>query len=317
MKKLLPFPVFFLIAFCLLSGGISGQQIQYNNQYLVNKFSLSPAFAGNNGYFEAFANYRKSWMGVAGSPETRGVNVNTSVLGNMGVGGTIHSEQVGIFRNSSVSLSYAYRLLLNDDHSLSFGLSAGILDNRIDLSGSRSLNSNDPIILNNQNVRTMVFNANFGALYKFRNLNVGVALPQLVPSKAENDAGTLYTLKMHNIIHMSYKHDINKDWQVEPLVVLRKTASTDLFYEVVALGKYREMVFAGLTYRKGSTMAMSVGGELYNRLTGCYSYEFAGGGMMAQSSGSHEITIGYLFGKNKNSIAPTDSNKPYYDWLNK
>lgn len=297
--------------------GLFAQQIQYNNQYLINRFSLSPAYAGSSGYFEGFANYRKSWVGVTGSPEIRGLNVNTAIMGNMGVGGVIHSEQTGIFRNTSVSLSYAYHLKVNDAHTVSFGLSAGALDNRIDLSGSKSLNSNDPLITSNQNVRTMVFNANFGVLYRFKGLQVGVALPQLVPSKAKNDAGTLYTLKMHNLVNLSYRYDINKDWQVEPVVVLRKTAATDLFYEAAAIGKYKEMVFAGLTYRKGSSMALTVGGELYDRITGSYSYEFAGGGMMAQSSGSHEITLGYLIGKNKNAVAPSDSKKPYYDWLNK
>lgn len=314
MKKILLSSLMILLSGmgCLLA-----QQIQYNNQYLVNRFSLSPAYAGSSGYFEGFANYRKSWLGVTGSPEIRGLNLNTAIKGNMGIGGIIHSEQTGIFRNTTVSLSYAYHLKINDAQAVSFGLSAGALDNRIDLSGSKSLNSNDPLITSSQNVRTMVFNANFGALYKFRNLEVGVALPQLVPSKAKNEAGTLYTLKMHNLVHASYSYDINKDWEVQPVAVLRKTASTDLFYEVAALGRYKEMVFAALTYRKGSSMALSLGGELYDRLVGSYSYEFAGGGMMAQSSGSHEITLGYLIGKNKNAVAPSDSKKPYYDWLNK
>ena len=209
------------------------QQIQYSNQYLVNKYSLNPAYTGSSGYFQAFANYRKSWVGVSGAPEIRGVNVNSNFNGNMGLGGTIQSEQNGIFRNSTAALSYAYHLKLNDAQSLSFGLSAGVLQNNIDLSGSKSLNSSDPIITNNQNVRTMLFDANFGLVYKFKNLNIGFAAPHLVPSKAQNDAGTLYTLKMHNIIHASYLYDINKDWSVEPVVVLRKS-STSFFYEVAA-----------------------------------------------------------------------------------
>ena len=122
---------------------------------------------------------------------------------------------------------------------------------------------------------------------------------------------------MHNLIHLSYLVDLNKDLRLEPLVVLRKTASTDLFYEAAILAKYREMYFAGITYRKGSSMALTFGGELYGRFTASYSYEFAGGGMMAQSSGSHELTLGYFIGKNKNAVAPTDSKKPYYEWLNK
>lgn len=293
------------------------QQLQYNNQYLINRYSLSPAFAGTAGYFQGFANYRKSWAGVTGAPEIKGLNVNTMIMKNMGIGGVIHSEQTGIFRNTSLSLSYAYHLKINDAQLISFGINAGVLDNRIDLSGSKSLNSNDPLITSNQNVRTMVFNATFGALYKFKNFTAGLALPQLAPSKAKNDAGTLYSLKMHNLVHLSYLYDVNKDWQVEPVVVLRKTATTDLFYEVAALGKYREMIFAGVTYRKGSSIAVSVGGELYSRLTASYSYELGGGGMMSQSSGSHEITLGYFIGKNKNAVAPSDSKKPYYDWLNK
>lgn len=316
MKRILSVSIVFLAANLYFCNEIFAQQIQYGNQYLINKYSLNPAYTGNSGYFQAFANYRQSWVGVTGSPESRGVNVNSAFMQNMGLGGSIQSEQSGIFRNSTANLSYAYHLKLNDAHLVSFGLSAGVLQNNTDLSGSKSLNSGDPIITNNQNVSSMLFDADFGLMYRFKNLNVGIAIPHLVPSAAKNDAGTFYTLKMHQIIHLSYSYDINKDWNVEPFVVLRN-ASTGMFYEVSALGKYKDWVFAGITYRKESVIAANIGGNPFNNISLMYSYEFSANGMMGQSSGTHEISLGYFFGKNKNAVAPSDSKKPYYDWLNK
>src|SRR3989337_4393251 len=111
---------FFIFVGIMVPAVINAQQLPLGNQYLMNGFSLSPAYAEADDNMEALLSYRKDWTGVDGSPESKLINHNGSlpklfssrpkVPKDMGVGATIISEEVGIFRNTSVSLSYAYKI---------------------------------------------------------------------------------------------------------------------------------------------------------------------------------------------------------------
>lgn len=316
MNKILRY---FFLVLCLtgLYGILHGQQISLNNQYLVNKYSLSPAYAGSNGNFESFVAYRKDWLSVEGAPESRGINVNGGIFNNMGVGGTIISDQIGIFRTFSTSLSYAYHLKIATVQSLSFGISAGLLENHINLSSS-TVQAADPVILNNQNVKAMTFDATFGILYQYENLNFGIVLPRLLESKIKNENDEeLYQIARHYRIHLSYSYNINRNFEIEPFVIFTMTGNSGPFFEIAPMVKYKQQVWLAATYRKGNSIAMSIGGVPYDNFVVNYSYEF-GQGIMSSSSGTHEISIGYLIGKDKKnqpSLINPNSKKPYYDWI--
>ncbi|MFH1320241.1 MAG: PorP/SprF family type IX secretion system membrane protein, partial [Bacteroidota bacterium] len=212
----------------------------------------------------------------------------------------------------------AYHLKIAAVQSISFGLSAGVMDNHVNLSNIRSESPADPYIINNQDVRATTFDASFGILYRYQKLNFGIVVPRLLESKInDEEENLLYQLKMHYRVHLSYLFDIDKDWQVEPFVVINKSANGDLFYEVAPLVKYKQLVWLAPTYRKENSFAINIGGVPYNNFIVNYSYEFSGDGMLGSSSGTHEVSIGYLFGKGKTDVPPPDSKKPYYEWMGK
>ena len=304
------------------------QQIPISNQYLVNGFSLSPAYAGANENVEAFMSFRKDWTGISGSPESRMININgalpkvlsflPNLPGNMGIGATIMTEQTGIFRTTAASLSYAYKVKIADIQSIRFGVSFGVLESNIDLSEISSQNQADPVVMSNQDVRNVVFDATFGVLYRIQNLRVGITLPRLLEGKVKDkDKNTLYTLKRHYLIHASYFYDINKNFQVQPFVVVRTTEKSPLSFDVAALIKYQQQMWLGFTYRYSGSIGISLGGELHNAIIANYTYEFSGQGMLGKSSGTHDISIGFRIGKPKDKTPPASSKKPYYQWLDK
>ena len=318
-------PIALLLSACLSFG----QQLPLNDQYLINKFSLSPAYAGANDNYETFMSFRRDWTGIQGAPETKGININGALAKNMGIGGTITNEQIGIFKNLSASLAYAYNLKLSSVQSLRIGLSGGFLDNHIDLLGNKTSNQLDPVVLNYQDQDATVFDASAGILYSYQKLNIGVAIPHLIENKIEEpreslQAGgpisILYTLQRQYNIHASYSHNFNSNWQIEPYAVVRKTMNSPLFYEVASLIKYQQ-IWIGATYRKGNSFGASIGGVIYNKAVMNYTYEFSSNGMLANSSGTHEISIGFLLGKNKNnksSIFNSNSSKQsYYQFIDK
>jgi len=307
----------------IFTGSLFAQQIPVDNQYLVNKFSLSPAYAGYTGNFESFVSYRNSWIDIPGAPIRKSINVNGPLFRGMGIGGTITNESAGIFNTVSATANYSYHLKLSKQQGLFFGAYAGIFENHLAMNSTNSQPELDPVIADNQALRGSVFDIGIGILYRYQNLNAGIVVPRLIESSVKNGAAgdnVLYTLKRHYKVHLSYAYDITPDFQVEPFVIVSTTQNSPLQYEAAALIKYKQMAWIAASYKKNAIGA-SVG-AVYNRFAMNYTYEFSGSGIMGYSSGSHEITIGMLIGKNKStseqqSVFKLDGAQPYHQMITK
>jgi len=305
---------------------IVAQQLPLGNQYLINDFSLNPAYAGANDNVEAFMSYRKDWAGVDGAPESRLININgalPNLLGflpvtpsEVGIGAAIHSQEAGMFRTSGFSATFSYKFKVAAVQSVRLGLSLGILEQNLNLTDLSFSAINDPSLMNNANARQVLFDATFGALYHFQKLYAGIAVPRLMESNVKDESGTtLYTMSRHYVIHASYKMPVAPQFTVEPFVVARTTANSVLAFELAAKTEYDKQWWLGLMYRKGGTMGLTLGGKIFNVVQMAYSYEFAGSAMLGQSNGTHEISLGFLIGESKSDAPASTIKKPYYDWV--
>ncbi|MBU0764633.1 MAG: PorP/SprF family type IX secretion system membrane protein [Bacteroidetes bacterium] len=308
-----------LISLITIAGTISAQQIAPNNQYLVNRFSLSPAYAGYTGNFETFFGIRHDWKDIPGSSFTKTININSPVGRNMGLGGSIETESIGIFNSLNANLAYAYRLSFSEKQSITFGAYAGLFENHIGLSGTDAQLEMDPVIGMNQALGGAVFDAGAAVLYRYDHLNFGIAAFRLpggsIDNKSQNESD-IYSLSQHFRVHASYFYDITNDIRVEPYVVVTNTVTDPIFYEAAALIKYKKFVWLGASYRKNS-IGVSLGAT-YSRFVMNYTYEF-GSGIMAYSGGSHELSVGILIGKNKSttsqpSVFRSETDQPYHQW---
>ncbi len=290
MKKL-----YTLFLFLIIPGIYHAQQLPFDNQYLVNKFSLSPAYAGYSGDVDVFATYRQNWIKVQGAPEKKLLAIQGKVDENMGLGGYIISEQTGIFKHLNASLAYAYYLELDRRSGINFGLAAGFYNNRIDISSIHSEDQLDPTLISYQDYHGTTFDAQFGALYYYENLNIGVTVPRLLGTKItyEKDNPLSYSLKQHFMLHASYLIEANREWTVEPFLIARTTINSPFSFDLAVQACYTEKIWGSIMYRQGNTFGISIGGALINDFVANYTYEFGGNGIQGISGGTHEFTIGY------------------------
>ena len=315
----------FLVAFGLLSSNSSAQQITLGSQYLINDFSLSPAFAGANDNVEAIMSYRNDGVGIEGSPESRLININgalPNLLGflpvapsEIGIGATIYSQEAGMFRTNGFSATFAYKFKVAAVQSVRLGLSVGLIEHNLNLSDLGSNALNDPALMNSTDVRSVMFDATFGALYHFQKLYVGVAVPRLLETAVKSDSTTFYTMSRHYVVHGSYKLGLTPQLSLEPFLVARTTANSVFNFEVAAKTVYQKQWWLALMYRKGGTMGLTLGGKLFSVVQMAYGYEFSGEGMLGRSNGTHEITLGFLIGESKSDAPAATIKKPYYDWV--
>ncbi len=312
----------FILSF-YFSGILIAQQIPIFNQYLINKYSLSPAYAGYNNNFETFITYRQNWLGISGAPESKIININGPFAKNACFGASIIADKIGIFRSYSASVNYAYHLPLNETQQLSFGLAAELFENHIELSNSSTEGIIDPVVQQNQLMTGTTFNSSLGIVYTYQELNIGIVIPRLLENEIKNEVendNVLFTLKRHFKFHSSYTYKIDKDWQIEPYFIAEKTLNNPLGFEIAALIKYFEQVWLGLCYRNSNSYGISFGATYFEKFVMNYTYEFSTEGISGASSGTHEISIGYLISKNKStyrkpSIFKTDLSQPYYKWV--
>lgn len=317
----------FLIVFFGLSASIPlfGQQLPLNNQYHINPFSLSPALAGHNNNIEVFMNYRNSWAGVDGAPEVSNININSKLIDNMGVGGSITNDKIGVFRNFNASLAYSYQYKLAQDKALRFGLGLGVSETFIDVGNASQSNQQDPIIRSNTNTNNTLLDVSFGASYLYGNWNFGVVIPRLIESTVQDDenSNSIFTSSRHFQSYIRYSYIINKEFSLNPTAIVRTTANSPLSYELGALIRYQKMLWLSLSYRKEETIAISIGGLPHERIAFNYSYETGGeiASASAGSGGTHEISIGFLLGANKNTTTSifnfndNSKKKPYLKYM--
>lgn len=309
-KRFLCLITFFV---CLTNVTIA-QQISVDNQYIVNKYSLSPAYAGINDATEIYAGHRQNWSGFQAAPRKSGINLNTPISAKSGFGGLMTYNQAGIFNTITTQLSFAQKVNLSEKSLLSFGLSAGVSNYYIGYSYKGSETQADPVLMNSQSIQTTSPELSFGILYRINKFNIGIALPRLLDSKTKNNDKNIVLSNRQYRVHISNQFNIGRSWQAEPFVVINKTDNSKLMYDVAAIFKFKEQIWAGATYRANSAIGISAGIN-YNNFIFNYTYEFSSKGIGSYSSGSHEITIGYRLDKKGKKKSVLNPGNPYEKWV--
>lgn len=310
-----------IAAFLLcLSGTVRSQQFPLTSQYLINPYSLSPAFAGHTSNYEAFMGYQRNWLGIAGAPEFRQFNLNGPIGSQMGVGGSLDDDRVGIFRRISLNLGYAYHLQVAEGTMISFGVNAGLIDQYIQSTNPASYS--DPSLALQQSAEKKHFNAGIGINAQWKNLNAGIALPNLLENKTAVDSASTYTENRAYRFYTMYHWQASSDIAVDPYVVLNSNL-TSTIVEISTLVKYKNMIWAGASYQSSGTINIHIGGLPLSFLSMQYSYGLSGSGIMAEASGNHEFSLGFLIGRKESTYTSSFNRKletrkkGYYKWLDK
>lgn len=145
-------------------------------QYFHNQYLGNPATAGIDSGFRADLSNRVQWNDVPGAPVNQ---LFTGVLrtGKVGLGLSLNKEKEGLMNSLRTMATLAYHLPLNNDQKLHFGLSIGMLTQRIrieDIVG----NQGDPSV-SNYNSREFFLDGDYGMAYTNSKLKVQLAIPNL------------------------------------------------------------------------------------------------------------------------------------------
>jgi type IX secretion system PorP/SprF family membrane protein len=296
MKKKIPVS---LLTFFLTGMAAFAQDASLFIQTYRNPYQQNPAWAGMNGYSEAYFTYQKQLIGsFVGSPEQGNLNFH-SPLGKSrsAVGLQANNSKISYLRTTGAVLTFAHRIDFGVNHNMRVGLSGGFTTLGINLEDEDDFS--DPALINRLNNRTLM-DGQFGLAYQFHRLQLGASLPRLFLSYGINSQRQL-TERLYpfrNYIFMaSYTWDLSAEVQVKPVVYYRFFEEEKPALEAGGMFTWREKVWAGASYRQQFGTSVFAGIQIKEFLSVGYAYKPTTTQFIGYNTPAHELQLGIRFGK--------------------
>ena len=298
--KAFPKLIGLLILLMLFPTMLSAQQIFTANNYLGNRYMLSPSYGGIDEYTTVYVGYKREWANIETGPRTSYANAFFPSSENVWFGAQVISDQSDIFRNTQIHFSYIQHMQVGSEGFLDFSIWGTMLQNYINLAGVDIADVNDPLLMNSTEFNGTALNAGTSLMYRWREGAIGVNIPFLFQNKDAYSVGSnknLFVINRHFVAYASYNFRVNYDLDFEPMLVYRSTTDVVSQIEATALFKYRDNYWAGITYKDIGKTMISLGAVFAYNFIINYSYEFATGADISQPAATHEFTVGFIFGK--------------------
>ena len=157
------------------------QQEPHYTQYMHNMNVVNPGYMINEpGLVQVGGLYRTQWVGIDGAPKTANVFANIPLTDKIELGVNFIRDEIGgnINLNETIlNIDAAYKITLNNDLNVSFGMKFGMDNLKLDFSDSNV--NTDPLF---QNDKKTVLNIGAGVFVFKPNYYIGLSVPNLIPS---------------------------------------------------------------------------------------------------------------------------------------
>jgi len=302
MKKVL---LLFVSATLIID--LYGQQDPQFTQFMYDRLSINPGYAGSQDAFCATLLGRQQWSGFTGQPNTGLLNVSGPIPSiRSGVGLSLMLDEIGPQSTTTLRLSYAYHIKLGGATKLGLGIGIGFINSNLSAdwiaydyvdgvpSGIGTGAGDNSIPTDAQSAGT--FDANFGIYIHNPRYYVGLSAVHL----NEGDLSEMnIQVARHYYFMAGYDFDLSSKWKLTPHVLVKSDlASTQFDGNLTVM--YDNSLWLGVSYRLEDAIAPMAGyqfnfsgGKSALRLG--YSYDFTSSELNNYSSGSHELMLSYCY----------------------
>ena len=146
-------------------------------QYFINPYLANPAMAGIDKGLQINLHYSKQTGDVPGSPVNQSLTLAYGTEGKVGLGLNVTNDKAGLFNNTRIAGTYAYHLPIAENQQISFGLSLGVMTEKLN-EGAIIGDIYDPAIRYFAD-RELTIDGDFGIAYLRDDLTLQAALPNL------------------------------------------------------------------------------------------------------------------------------------------
>lgn len=314
----------FLLLFFFNISSLKAQEVipTYSDYLTSNLYLIHPSMAGASNYDQLRLTARRQWFDVENAPNLHTLAYNSRVGEKIGVGGIVFRDENGNFSKIGAYGTFAYHLMFSrstaDLNQLSFGISAGVIQHRLDTSGFTRF---DPLLGGNEN--DIFANMDFGVSYFVRDLYFHFAAKNLLSVSRELFYSQAVPSNMRKYLFSAgYVFELNRNdpWSYEPSLLFQAREATNEMAIDVNLKAYYELengnLWGGISYRNSfeSTEYTADGQEVkrqalryvtpfaginYQKFIFGYTFSYQVNSLVLSNGGFHQITLGYNFGESR------------------
>lgn len=308
MKKLII--IIFGIGFMLTR--VNAQQDPLFTQYAFNQLALNPGVAGTHNDLSFTAMSRIQWSDVAGAPETHIFAAHMPIYkGQMGLGMTFFSDEVGVSKQNEWGISYAYHLRF-DNSTLSFGARGTLSTFRADFTDVNLGNIADPRFSQNS-FNDLGANFGAGAYYYSDKYYVGLSVPNLTRNTytSENNSDLNFVRDRVFYLLAGYVFDLSTDFKLKPYTNIRMPEGAPIQMDINASIIYQDQVYLGIGLRPNTSVSAMFEWQIKNFRFG-YAADFLNNDTTNFGRAANEFMLNYIIPKSKGRTSKFRTGSPRY-----
>jgi len=270
------------------------------SQYLFNELLLNPAYCGSRISTNATLLHRNQWVAFEGAPKTSLLSFDHPLMEkNMGLGLIVANDKIGVTKQTDIYTNYSYHIRFRYSN-LSFGLKTGISNYNAALT-TLTVWDNDKVFAADRN-SFIIPKFGFGTYYYSEKFFVGFSIPELMAyDKNKNfsyDINKSSNIRKHYFLHSGYSHKISSSLKLKPTFLLKYLPKSPLQADLNINFIYKEIYLLGGSYRTGDALVAIIQFQIVKNLKLGYAFDYTLSKLNHYTYGSHEIMLGYDFGKN-------------------
>lgn len=288
MKGRLPSILIVLLSLWF-SSDLKAQQQFMLTQYMFNGLAMNPAYAGIHDGVSASFLSRYQWVDVQGAPKTQLFSIHSPLKFHpVSLGAVFYRDVIGVKKENSSYLSYAYRIGLTKDIRLSFGIQANIHQINQEFILGAADDPNDPRLNDDSALK---FNTGSGLLLHSDLFYFGISVPQMFKNKYGSQELALGRLVQHMYITGGYVFRLKDDIVLKPNVLIKAVSNAPVQVDFNANLLLKNLIWVGLNYRWRESLAALAALQIGPRMQLGYAFDLGSNDL---SSTSHEVMINYI-----------------------
>lgn len=293
--------VVFVLLVALAQKSNAQQNVQFT-QYMYDGSLINPAYVGADEALSLTFVHRDQWSGVEGAPQSQTFSAHTLFKKQQfGLGLIAHHETIGIHRALNAGLNYAYHLPVGREKYLSFGLQTGIFNRRSDYQAVQN-GTTDPSVGNNF-LNDTEFDMGLGILYRSEKFQMGYSVPEVFSRKIMlTDTSEIDLGKVNHLLFTRFQFPVSSTFTIQPGFLLKYLAGVPLSYDVNLSATYREVLSAGVSYRKNESIDFLLRLHVTPQFQLGYAYDYPIGDIGQIARASNEILVRYVFKYNYSKV---------------
>jgi len=293
MKKIIIIISTLLSGFCVLA-----QQEAMFTHYMFNTLAVNSGYAGSRDALTITGLHRSQWVSFPGAPTTQTLTLHTPISNDqLGLGLSVLNDKIGPTNTTAIYANFAYKLKINENAKLAFGLKGGVNLRSNGLSTLALDESNDAAFASDV-TSDVLPNFGFGLYYYTDKFYAGLSTPKLLENDFKTNtvsgSSSIASEKRHYFLIVGTVFPITDNVKLKPTGFMKVTEGAPMEGDITLTALFKEKLWAGVMFRTGDALGLLVGANLTDQLALGYSFDWSyTNTTFKYNAGSHELMLRY------------------------